>query len=147
MSQALAPSPVAAREEQLYAEAHRRVHVRNDRLFAALLIAEWLGGIVAALVLTPWTWAGTERSLHANVWAAILLGGTNIVAPVWLALLHPGRAYTRHVIAVSQMLAAALLIHCTGGRIETQVHLFGSLAFLAFYRDWRVLVTGTPGRR
>jgi hypothetical protein len=37
----------------------------------------------------------------------------------------------------------ALLIHLTGGRIETHFQIFGSLAFLAFYRDWRVLVTAT----
>ena len=37
----------------------------------------------------------------------------------------------------------ALLIHLTGGRIETHFHVFGSLAFLAFYRDWRVLVPAT----
>ena len=55
----------------------------------------------------------------------------------------PGQAITRHVIAVSQMLVSALLIHLTGGRIETHFHVFGSLAFLTFYRDWRVLVTAT----
>ena len=38
---------------------------------------------------------------------------------------------------------SALLIHLTGGRIETHFHVFGSLAFLAFYRDWRVLVPAT----
>src|SRR5205085_3892425 len=31
----------------------------------------------------------------------------------------------------------------TGGRIETHFHVFGSLAFLAFYRDWRVLLSAT----
>ena len=41
------------------------------------------------------------------------------------------------------MLWSALLIHLTGGRIETHFHVFGSLAFLAFYRDWRVLVPAT----
>src|ERR1051325_5838432 len=41
------------------------------------------------------------------------------------------------------MLTSALLIHLTGGRIETHFHVFGSLAFLAFYRDWRVLLTAT----
>ncbi|HEY3665597.1 MAG TPA: ATP-binding protein, partial [Polyangiaceae bacterium] len=29
------------------------------------------------------------------------------------------------------------------GRIETHFHVFGSLAFLAFYRDWRVLLVAT----
>lgn len=41
------------------------------------------------------------------------------------------------------MLWSALLIHLTGGRVETHFHVFGSLAFLAFYRDWRVLVPAT----
>ena len=41
------------------------------------------------------------------------------------------------------MLMGALLIHLSGGRIETHFHVFGSLAFLALYRDWRVLVTAS----
>jgi ABC-type dipeptide/oligopeptide/nickel transport system permease component len=41
------------------------------------------------------------------------------------------------------MLTSALLIHLTGGRIETHFHVFGSLAFLAFYRDWRMLLSAT----
>jgi len=40
-------------------------------------------------------------------------------------------------------LTSALLIHLSGGRIETHFHIFGSLAFLSFYRDWRVLITAT----
>ena len=54
---------------------------------------------------------------------------------------------TRHVIAAGQALTSALLIHLTGGRIETHFHVFGSLAFLSFYRDWRVLLTATVVRR
>src|SRR5207253_9082068 len=46
-------------------------------------------------------------------------------------------------VAAGQMLMSALLIHITGGRIETHFHVFGSLAFLAFYRDWRVLITAS----
>ncbi len=41
------------------------------------------------------------------------------------------------------MLMGALLIHLTGGRLETHFHVFGSLAFLAFYRDWKVLIPAT----
>jgi signal transduction histidine kinase len=41
------------------------------------------------------------------------------------------------------MLWSALLIHLTGGRIETHFHIFGSLAFLAFYRDYKLLVPAT----
>jgi signal transduction histidine kinase len=60
-----------------------------------------------------------------------------------MLLLYPRRSATRHVVAVSQMLWSALLIHLTGGRIETHFHVFGSLAFLAFYRDWKVLIPAT----
>jgi signal transduction histidine kinase len=47
------------------------------------------------------------------------------------------------VIAAGQMLMSGLLIHLTGGRIETHFHVFGSLAILAMYRDWRVFVPAT----
>jgi hypothetical protein len=77
------------------------------------------------------------------VLAAIFLGGTIAAFPILLVALRPGQAITRHVIAIAQMLASALLIHLTGGRLETHFHIFGSLAFLAFYRDWRVLVTAS----
>ena len=43
------------------------------------------------------------------------------------------------------MLMGALLIHLTVGRIETHFHVFVSLAILAFYRDWRVLIPATIG--
>ena len=57
--------------------------------------------------------------------------------------MRPGSTLTRHVIAIGQTLTSALLIHLLGGRIETHFHVFGSLAFLAFYRDWRVLITAS----
>ena len=41
------------------------------------------------------------------------------------------------------MLMCALLIHLLGGRIEAHFNVFASLAFLALYRDWRVLITAT----
>jgi signal transduction histidine kinase/ActR/RegA family two-component response regulator len=77
------------------------------------------------------------------VWAAFVLGGLLTSLPVALAILRPGAAITRHVIAVAQMLYSALLIHLTGGRLETHFHVFGSLCFLAFYRDWTVLLPAT----
>src|SRR5688572_23166711 len=56
---------------------------------------------------------------------------------------RPCWAATRHVIALAQMRWSALLIHLTGGRIETHFHVFGSLGILAAYRDWPVLLTAT----
>src|ERR1700733_13663408 len=121
----------------------QQVWQRTDRMFAGLMALQWLAGIGVAIWITPLTWIGAASSIHLHVLAAIFLGGTIAAFPILLVALRPGEAITRHVIAVAQMLASALLIHLTGGRIETHFHIFGCLAFLAFYRDWRVLVTAS----
>ncbi len=120
-----------------------QVWQRTDRMFAGLMALQWLVGIGVALWITPRTWIGATSSLHLHVLAAIFLGSGIAAFPILLVFLRPGQAITRHVIAVAQMLASVLIIDLTGGRIETHFHVFGSLAFLAFYRDWRVLVTAT----
>jgi two-component system sensor histidine kinase/response regulator len=119
------------------------IYKRTDRLFAGLMLFQWLAGIAAALWISPQAWSGAESRIHLHVWAALYLGGAISALPVFLALTRPGSAVTRHAIAIGQMLTSALLIDLTGGRIETHFHVFGSLAFLAFYRDWRVLVSAT----
>ncbi len=124
--------------------AHQQlIYKRTDRMFAALMALQWVAGIAAAYWVSPKTWAGAESLTHIHVWAALLLGGAITSLPLMLALTQPGRASTRYSVALGQMLMGALLIHLTGGRIETHFHVFGSLAFLSFYRDWRVLVPAT----
>ena len=135
-----ASRPVQERAQVLFHQHQVEACRRTDRLFAILLAFEWFAGIFVALWITPLTWAGQFSQTHVHVYAAVLLGGAVTIFPICLALLKPGLALTRYVIAVSQMLIGALLIHLTGGRIETHFHVFGSLAFLAFYRDWRVLL-------
>jgi PAS domain S-box-containing protein len=129
--------------EPRFAAAVRALHVYNDRFFARFMIVQWLATIVLAVIVSPRTWEGRTSSIHIHIWAAIVLGGLITAYPAWLGLTSPGRTLTRHVIAASQMLMSALLIHLTAGRIETHFHVFGSLAFLAFYRDIRVLATAT----
>ena len=131
------------RKEEIFLGLQRQIVERTDRLFAVLMVLQWLFGIAAAIWISPRAWAGTRSGVHVHVWAAVFLGGLISALPIGLALLRPGRPSTRHTIAVAQMLTSALLIHLTGGRIETHFHVFGSLAFLAFYRDWRVLPTAT----
>ncbi len=135
--------PVQQRTAVLLREQQKENHQQTDRRFALLMALQWLAGIAAALWLSPKSWAGSYSNIHVHVWAALLLGGVITGLPVFLALLYPGTVLTRHVIAVGQMLTSGLLVHLSGGRIETHFHYFGSLAFLAFYRDWRVLLTAT----
>jgi two-component system, sensor histidine kinase and response regulator len=116
---------------------------RTDRMFAVLMILQWIGAIVVSLLLSPRSWDGSESHTHPHVWLSLFLGGVLTSLPVYLAWQFPGRALTRYVIAVAQMMFSSLLIHISGGRIETHFHVFGSLAFLAFYRDWTVLVPAT----
>ncbi len=130
-----------SRAEVLFHEHQQRVYRQTDRLFAGLLLLQYVAGFIAARVISPWSWNGTLPYTHPHVWAALILGGAIVSLPIFLAVRYPGRTITRQVIAIAQMLESALLIHLSGGRIETHFHVFGSLAFLAFYRDWRVIVT------
>ena len=115
-------------------------HARTDRMFTTLMVLQWLGGILMAYAFGTESWDGTVPAVHPHVWAAIVGGGLLASLPIYLALCSPGQQLTRFVIACSQVLFSSLLIHVSGGRIETHFHIFGSLAFLAAYRDWKVLV-------
>ena len=132
-----------SRTEEVFAGLQQRVFVQTDRLFAVLMAVQWVFGVGVAYWVSPRTWAGTVSQVHVHIWAAIFLGGVISAFPIVLALKWPGRPITRYTIATGQMLTSALLIHLTGGRIETHFHVFGSLAFLAFYSDWKVLVPAT----
>ena len=129
--------------DKLYQSELRSVLRRRDRGFMWLMAAEWLGAVVVALWLSDQAWAGKVAPPHAHLTVAVVGGGLLSVPPMLLALWRPGWTPTRHVMAVAQMLWSALFIHLTAGRIETHFHIFGSLAYLAFYRDWQVLLTGT----
>lgn len=134
---------VMLRTEHLFTEHQRALYKQTDRMFAVLMTVQWLAGIAAAYWISPLAWAGHTSHTHPHIWASLFLGGAISVFPVVLALARPGEPLTRYAIAVGQMLMGALLIHLSGGRIETHFHVFGSLAFLSFYRDWRVLVPAT----
>ena len=128
------------RTRLLFAEQHRENCAQVDQIFAALLCLQWAMGIVIAAWLSPLTWAGDQSSIHPHLRAAVLLGGVLSLGPLALTLRRQKTLLTGYVIAVAQMLFSALLIHLTGGRIETHFHIFGSLAFLAFYRERRILI-------
>ncbi|HEY2844068.1 MAG TPA: response regulator [Bryobacteraceae bacterium] len=134
---------VTQRAEFLFEEHRRGIYRRTDHLFGVLMLFQWLAAIGAAWWITPRTWAGQYSQVHVHVWLAIFLGGAITLLPAGLAWLRAGATSTRYVIAAGQMLMSALLIHLTGGRIETHFHIFGSLAILAIYRDWRVFIPAT----
>ena len=136
------PEPVN-RVDELFRAHQQEIYCNTDRMFGRLMLFQWVAGVVIALLVSPRTWVGQTDAVHVHVWAAIFLGGAISLFPVWMTRVFPGSVATRHVVAVAQMLMSALLITLTGGRIETHFHVFGSLVFLSFYRDWRVLIPAT----
>jgi signal transduction histidine kinase len=84
-----------------------------------------------------------SSQVHLHLVGALVVGFDIVSLPIALAIWRPDARTTRHAIACAQALMSVLLIHLTGGRIETHFHVFASLALLAFYRDWQVLLTAS----
>src|SRR3954469_25029038 len=91
----------------LFAEQQQRIFRNIDRLFAGLMVTQWVAGIAAALVISPRAWAGAASSVHPHVWAAIVLGAAFNLFPAALATLRPGAFSTRLVISTGQALTSA----------------------------------------
>src|SRR4026207_2527483 len=90
---------IVRRSADLFKAQQESVAVHTDRLFARLMVFQWLAGIGASVLISPRTWVGTETRIHVHVLAAVLLGGVITSLPVLLAVRHPGKVLTRHVIA------------------------------------------------
>jgi methyl-accepting chemotaxis protein len=120
----------------------QRFCARIDRGMAWLVAIEAVVAVALAALLTPRAWAGVDVAPHVHLVAALLIGGGCAGALGFLARTRPGATLTRHVAAAASMAMSALFIHVGGGRIEVHFGVFVSLAFLAAYRDWRVMLTG-----
>ena len=135
--------PRLSQRDDLFAEQLDQIRATTDRAFATVLVLEWFFAVVLAATISPFAWEGARYSIHEHVWAALFLGGIIAGPPAYLAWTRAGRWWTRQLVATAQILMAALYIHLTHGRIETHFMIFGSLAFLAFYRDWTVLINAS----
>lgn len=63
--------------------------------------------------------------------------------PMFLSLQQPHSVLSRHVIAIATQLMTALHIQQAYGMTEMHFEVFVVLAFLIFFRDWKVVVSST----
>lgn len=134
---------ITADTESLFRQRYSVECHRMNRFMVWLMVFQWCAGIAFAMFYSPYTWIGDRYEIHIHVWAAAILGGAISGAAILSVLRFPDASHSRHVMACAQVLWSALLIHLSGGRIETHFHVFASLAILSVYRDWKILITAT----
>ncbi len=134
---------MSRRAAEVFRQSHHNYTRLVHRIFCALMAAQWVFVIVLSLWVTPRTWIGEQSRVHEHVLFAVFLGGLLCGGSIGAMLLRPFAASTLHVVACAQVLFSTLIVHLMGGRIEAHFHVFGSIAFLSFYRNWRVLATAT----
>ena len=49
--------------DRIFRDQQFRLHARTDRLFAALMVLQWIGGVIAALILSPGTSTPSSTAL------------------------------------------------------------------------------------
>jgi len=137
----LAPSDALAaarpRVETFFAASEHRVFARANRFFLWLLPSQWIAAILLAV------WVSPRLAVATGPLFAAIAGGCFALPALALIRRFPHDLLTRCVVALAQAGFSALFVQLTGGRVETHFHIFCALAFLALYRDWRVLPVAT----
>ncbi|WP_218354265.1 methyl-accepting chemotaxis protein [Alteromonas lipotrueiana] len=73
----------------------------------------------------------------------VIFGLAIIALPLLLSFTSPDSQLCRITLAIGVQLMAALHIHQTYGLIEMHFQVFVLLAFLVYFRDWKVLLVST----
>lgn len=130
-------------KKQRHAELVLKNTRTTDRLFAYLLIFEWIVCVVISLSSNQWPWSDGRITVHEHILLSVLLGGVTALWPAYFLLKSPGQVMNKYCVTLAQFIFSVLIIHITDGRVESHFHIFGSLAFLAIYRDYKPIVTFT----
>jgi PAS domain S-box-containing protein len=124
-----------ARAREVRHEVVAQLTVGTHRTFRILFAVQWPVALFLAWKLGL---PGETRLLFV-----LVLGGVLSVPALMFARAAPMLWWVRHFMALCQIGWSLVFMWLLEGRAEAQFHMFVSLAFLAFYRDWRVLATAT----
>jgi len=103
--------------------------------FRGVFAFQW---VVAIALAWKSSLPGEPRILFTMIVGAMLS-----VPALLFARAAPQSAWVRHYMASCQIGWSILFMWLLEGQPESQLHVFISLAFISFYRDYRVLVTAT----
>src|ERR1700744_2934384 len=107
---------IQRRATQLYAEQLAHSQEEASRVFFWLFITQWIAAIILALILSPYAWSGSSRSVHIHAQLAVFGGFVLNALPLLLLRSRPSWFVTRPGVAAAQMLWSAMFVHLTGGR-------------------------------
>jgi len=139
----MTPNITSASYQRTFDQLTDDIFRKTDRNFVLLMLGQYLSMLLIAAFRT-WTHNapfGTDTNTLFVI--TLIAGGAVTSLAVFMGLNYPGNHVTRHVMAVGQMLMGSLLTYVFAGHAEIHFHTFLSLALLALYRDWKVLLTGT----
>jgi hypothetical protein len=83
-------------QEVLFQEHLDSVYRRRDRVFAWLMLAQWVFGVCIAVFYSPYGWEGKVQSTHLHVYYALFVGGALSGSTILLTVFRPGWVVTRH---------------------------------------------------
>ncbi|HEX6637900.1 MAG TPA: HAMP domain-containing sensor histidine kinase, partial [Steroidobacteraceae bacterium] len=105
----------------------------THRTFAVLFAVQW-----PVSMLLAWN---SSLPGGSRLWFTLILGAMLSVPAMLFSRAAPAAWWVRHFMGLSQVGWSLLFMWLLEGRSEAQFHLFVSLAFIAFYRDWTVMLT------
>ncbi|TGK59940.1 chemotaxis protein [Leptospira wolffii] len=121
----MTPPQIKKSAESLFHEETRKV----DRFFYLLLLSH----VPAAFLF----------SLQYGTWKFVMGSSIAISTSATFGFLFfRGKYFLRLLNAILIMIWSAVFIQSQYGRIEMHFHIFGALAFLLYYRDWKTLLPG-----
>jgi len=62
-----ASEELTVRTERLFNSHWRSICRQTDRMFAILMLVQWIADVVVALLVSPRTWSGSESGVHFHV--------------------------------------------------------------------------------
>ncbi len=101
-----------------------------NKIFRVVLLVQWLISALIGLMTSNWL-------------PPFLIGLPILILPIILSFTHASSVMSRYAFAIAVQLFAALHIQQTYGMTELHFEIFVVLAFLSYFRDWKVIALST----